>query len=331
MTRSIPRSLLPIAALLPLLAAPLGCSETAPPPAPPVTSRPQSERDVALDRAREAMRRRVPREAIDRLAPIVRAHPEDYDARVLLSSALLLAGDAHGGLREANLALAADDAPAAAWINKAAALTLLGEDAQARVAGERALTRAPDDRDALTNLATVYARSGAKAEHKRTLERLVACDGGDLVSRFALAQLALADADAPAAERLARDIVSRDPRHAPAQLLLAALAYDADDYPTALERAKIALAIAPDADHARAVLEAAFYVTVATELTCAHGPRPWADADAAAVLLTVRDRYALSGVSTFYDLDTTFGPREDVQARITRAAAKRCPPAAPAP
>ncbi|PKO64072.1 MAG: hypothetical protein CVU23_09025 [Betaproteobacteria bacterium HGW-Betaproteobacteria-17] len=244
---------------------------------------------------------------------------------MLLASAELVADKPTAALRDANLALAIDARKPDAWVTKAAALTVLGEDAQAIEAGERAVEKDPNNRGALTNLATLYGRTQDLEKQRAAFERLVALDDTDLASRLALARLAIDARDTPTAERLATEIVARDPRYAPAQVMLAALAYDEDDYGAALERARIALTARPEDEVAHTLLEASFYVTVGAELTCAHGPRPWQDDDAARVLTRVRDRYGVTGVSSFYDLDETYGPREDVQARVARAAKKLCP------
>lgn len=312
------------AAILCAAAAMGGCGEKPAPP-PDITSEPQSARDHAIEQARAALQRGLADDAIARVAPVVREHPDDYEARVLLASAELMANKPGDALRDANLALAINARKPDAWVTKAAALTVLGEDAQAIEAGERAVEKDPSSRGALTNLATLYGRTQAVEKQRAALERLVALDDADLASRLALARLAIDAHDTPTAERLAKEIVARDPRYAPAQVMLAALAYDQDDYGAALERARIALTARPEDDIARTLLEASFYVTVGAELTCAHGPRPWQDDDAARVLTQVRDRYEVTGVSSFYDLDETYGPREDVQARVARAAKKLCP------
>lgn len=308
----------------------LGCPDDGPSAPIAVTSRPQDGRDELLERAREAIRRGSAREATALLRPFVRDRPDDYDARLVLASALLVDDQPREALREANLALAIDQGPAGAWVTKAAALTALGDDAQAIVNAERALEREPEHRGALTNLVTLLDRAGQTERLRELLERIVALDEGDFAARFRLATLALDDDDLPAAERHARAIVARDARHRPAQRLLAAVAYAHDDYPGALERARIALSLAPEGrevedDGLRAILEAAFYITVSAELTCTHGPRPWDDAATARILAQVRDRYELTGVGTFYDLDAAHGSGESVAVRVARAAAKLCP------
>ncbi|TNF38010.1 MAG: tetratricopeptide repeat protein [Deltaproteobacteria bacterium] len=309
------------------VAAPVGACGEKPEPVPEVTSEPQSARDQILERAREALQRGVADEAIARVTPLVRERPDDYEARVILAGAEVLAGRAEDGLRDANLALSVNARKPDAWITKSAALSALGELDQAIEAAERAVEKEPKHQGALTNLAVLYGMAKKTAKQKATLEALVALDDDDLASRMALVRLAIAEADMPTAERLCKEIVARNPRYAEAQVVLAAAAYDREDYGDALERARIALTVRGDDEKSHLLLEASFYVTVSAELTCAHGARPWKDEDVAQVLTRVRDRFGLSGVSTFYELDETFGPQENVQKRIARAAKKLCPDA----
>jgi len=301
-----------------------GCKD-APEPVPDVTSEPQSARDAALEAARQALEKGVPDEAIARMAPIVRERPDDYDARVMLARGEALAEQYEAALKGANLALAINAKRVDAWLTKSVALAGLGEEKQAIEAAERALEKAPNHEGVMRHLAALYGMTGATPKQKELLEKLVALSDRETVSRVLLARIALAEGDTPAAERLARRVVELDPHFTEAQIMLAALAYDRDDYATALERTRIALTSNPDNETAHTLLEASFYVTVAAELTCAVGERPWQDDATAAVLSRVRDRYELTGVSTFYDLDETYGSRDDVQTRIARAAKKLCP------
>ncbi|MCA9518110.1 MAG: tetratricopeptide repeat protein [Myxococcales bacterium] len=284
----------------------------------------QTNLAAALQRAKDALARGDVVEAVALGQAIVEEHPADLDGRLVLASAYLVQGKPDKALQQANLALTIDEKPAAVWVTKAAALAALGETEQAIEAAKRAIERDPGNVGALTNLSGLYGQKEDWVAQAEVLEKLIAIDEGHFAARLELAKNWLARGNVPAAETAAKEVVSRDPRNAAAQRLLAAIAFEREDYEGALERAKFALTAAPDDEPTRQVLEASFYILVTAEMRCAHGERPWEEADVEKVLEKFR-RFGLTGVTSFYELDATYMASEDARARIARAMDGICP------
>lgn len=284
----------------------------------------QSNLGAAVQRAQDALARGDVAEAVALGRAIVAEHPAALDGRLVLASAYLAQGKPDKALQQANLALTIDEKPAAVWVTKAAALAALGATEQAIEAARRALDRDPGSVGALTNLSTLYAQQKDWVAQAAVLERLIALDEGRFDARLELAKSWLARGDVPAAEAAAREITARNPRYAGAQRLLAAIAFEREDYPAALERAKFALTTSPDDEATLEVLEASFYILVTAEMRCAHGERPWEQGDVEAVLAKYR-RFGLTGVTAFYELDATYMGSDDARARIARAMDGICP------
>ncbi len=288
------------------------------------TSRPSSNLEDALQRARDALQRGDHAHAIGLSRAIVDEHPSELEARVILASAYQLAGRPDDALRQANLALSIDPGPVGSWLTKAAALAALGETDLAIDATNKALERDADHPGALRNLAALYGNRRAWKAQGEVLAKLADLDEADLDARMAVARNWLARDNVPAAEAVAKEVVALDPRHVDAQLLLGAAAWDRADYRATLDRARYILAVDEAHEAATTLLEGAFYVLVAAELRCAHGERPWSEADVAVVLADY-DKLGLSGVGAFFDLDERLAQAPDVQTRVQRAARARCP------
>jgi hypothetical protein len=96
---------------------------------------------------------------------------------------------------------------------------------------------------------------------------------------------------------------------------------DLDRPEEAMDHADAAARLAPDNTDAVEVFRAAFYIAVASKLSCALGARPWADTDVEAELDRFR-RQGLESASAFMAIDAVYGSRPEVVARIARAAAR---------
>jgi len=281
---------------------------------------PLTRNEAVLEQARRALERGDGEEAARLARALVEADPRAVEARIVLASAELLAGRPGDALREANVAHALDADLAGPLVTKAAALAALGEREQATDAARAALRRDPDNPGALRNLSILLAEAEAWEAHAEALARLSELDPRDLDTRMALARAHVRLEDEATAVRLIEEVVTRDPRRLDAQLLLAALAWDRGDHPGALERARFAKTLAPDSEAASRLLDAAFYVVVAVELTCLHGPPPWRDEDAARVLTRFAQE-GLRNVVAFFELHDRLGADPGMSARVARGAA----------
>lgn len=147
-------------------------------------------------------------------------------------------------------------------------------------------------------------------------------DDTDLRAMLALCLVAQGRADD--ARQMGLQVVARDPRRFEVQRLLAALAWDREDYPEALERGAIAVRLDDGDEVARRLLEGAFYVVTTTRLRCQHGERPWSEDAVITVLREMESDFAMEGAATFVELDLRFKDDAGVQGRLAAAAAVAC-------
>ncbi len=280
------------------------------------------DRDAEMAAAKAALEAGRPNDAVGRLWPVVQEHPKDLDARVLLASAYELAGRHADAQTEAERALAIEPAARGALLTLGAALA--GQHAWDRAISitRRLLEDHPHDPAALQNLASFCAEARDWACFDEAMTQRIAARPDDMGLRVDLAKSLLRRGLVAKARRALEAAVERVPRHAEAQLLLAACLYEQGHVEEAMDRADIATRIDPEATKAVELFRAAFYVAVARDLTCRFGPRPWTKAQVEEVLDAFR-RQGLQGAEGFYEIDRALGQRPDVQARVA-AAASRC-------
>ncbi|MFO0750946.1 MAG: tetratricopeptide repeat protein [Myxococcota bacterium] len=292
-----------------------------PAPGPPV--------EVRLDEARHDLRKGEVAKARGRLEQLALEAPTDAAVWTALAAARLAANDARPALEAARRATTLDPKNGEGYVTGGAALRALGDLDAAEKAMEKALAVDPTLVSARWNLAGIYGQRGDLAKEAESLDALLAAHPDDVQARFARAQNALRQKDVAGALAGAQAVVERVPAHMEAQRMLSALAWDRADYREAFERAKIAVRLADGDAAATHLLEASFYVLAAARLGCALGPRPWDGRAMLPVLQALEKEEDLSGAGAFDDMDQRFGEDADVQARVTAARAKTCPPKTP--
>ncbi|MCB9727438.1 MAG: tetratricopeptide repeat protein [Deltaproteobacteria bacterium] len=261
------------------------------------------------------------KEAVARAETLVAGWPDSAQAQLVLASAYELDGRHAEALRAADAALAADPRSAGALVTRGAALGGLGRVDEAIEASREAVALAPDSRAALGNLAAFLGRSGDARGQAEVLGRLVALEPDDLDVREQRARSLAATGDAAGALAEGESIVRVDPTRAGVRLLMAAALLDLDRPEEAMDHADAAARLRPEDPAAVELFRAAFYVAVASRLSCAHGPRPWLDADIETELERYR-RQGLRDASAFLAIDAAYGSRPEVRARIARAATR---------
>lgn len=288
------------------------------------------DRDTEVAAAKAALEAGRPNDAVGRLWPVVQEHPKDLDARVLLASAYELAGRHADAQTEAERALAIEPAARGALLTLSAALAGQREWDRAIAMTRRLLKGHPGDPAALQNLASFCAEARDWPCFDQAMTKRIAQRPDDMDLRVDQAKSLLRRGLIAKARTALEAAVQRVPRHAEAQLLLAACLYEQGHVEQAMDRADIATRIDPEAAKAVELFRAAFYVAVARDLTCRFGPRPWTKAHVEEVLGAFR-RQGLEGAEGFYEIDRALGERPDVQARVAAAASRCAHPKAPSP
>jgi predicted Zn-dependent protease len=204
--------------------------------------------DLALMQA-AALLEREPRAAARAAAEVLRSHPGQPTALLLLAAAHRAAGDPQAAAAE--FAALADAQPGSAVIQLelARALQAAGGDTEARAALERAVALAPDLAEAWRELSLLHAASGAAvacdAAYAR-YEALVPESG-----RFGEALTALGSQRYGTAEELLRQALAQGPRDPVALRLLARAARAREDYREADRLLSECLRLAPGYSRAR--------------------------------------------------------------------------------
>ncbi|MGM0576218.1 MAG: tetratricopeptide repeat protein [Myxococcota bacterium] len=281
------------------------------PPHPEETSAPEEAPDLSA--ARAAVEAGRLKEAVVEARAAVEAQPEHLDAWLLLASAHELAGNHDEALRAADRALELDPRSVGALVTRSAALRGLERPEEAAEQAEAALKLDPDSRAALWNLARVAD------DPIEPLRRLAKLEPDAVEVRMTLAR-ALAERDrlGEAAEQ-AEAAADRSPRDPAIRVFLAGVLYETGRFGTAMDHAQAALKLDPDRSEALEIFKAAFYVAVAAELRCRHGQGPWSEEEVEPVLATYREQ-GLGGTEVFHEYHERFAGRDDIRARIERAA-----------
>jgi tetratricopeptide (TPR) repeat protein len=240
---------------------------------------------------------------------------------IALATAHQLTDDPKEAREAAKAAVALGPNEPAAWVALGAAQRALGDLSAAEVSLRRALELDPTSRAARFNLAGLAADRGDQVGAANALEELLVAHPEDGEVRYLLARALLDGGKPAAAEVELMRVVERHPAHVRAQRALAALAWDAQDYQRAFERAKIASRIDARDTATNNLLEASFYVIAASRMRCLSGPRPWKPEAMVAVLDKLEREEDLEGAATFVELDERFGANEAVQARVEQLAA----------
>jgi len=301
-----------------------GEPDVAPPPPEPITA-PGPPLEVRLDSARALLRQGEIKKAQGLLERLVLEAPTDAPVWTALAAARLAAQEPAGAVEAAKRATTLDPKDAQAFVTGGAALRAQGDLDGAIKSLERALVIDPTLASAYWNLAGIHGQRHDDAREALVLDALVKAHPDDVAARFARAQNALRQKDAPLAKQTLLDLVERAPTHEPAQRTLAALAWDARDYRQALERAKIALRLDESDNAAQKLLESSYYVLAAAELLCKVGPRPWNQPEAPGLLMAFAKQSGLENALVFGEIDAEFGDLPDVRARVQAHKDLTCP------
>lgn len=305
----------------------IGCREDpaprteVPPPAPiaPRVTGPDYEEKLAwAERLIARGEAGAARSAARELTEERRTDPRGW---IALATAHQLMEDPKEAREAAKAAVELGPKEPAAWVALGAAQRLLGDLSRAEVSLKKALELDPKSRSARFNLAGLAADRGDQAGAAEALTALLSEYPDDIEVRYLLARALLDGGKTEAARVELEKVVDKHPAHVRAQRALAALAWDADDYGRAFERAKIASRIDARDTATNNLLEASFYVIAASRLVCESGPRPWKPEAMVAVLEKLEREEDLEGAATFVELDERFGANEAVQARVAKLAA----------
>ncbi|MDP6946393.1 MAG: tetratricopeptide repeat protein [Myxococcota bacterium] len=248
---------------------------------------------------------------------LVEAHPDRLDARLVLASAQVLQGRHDEALAQADAALRIDADSADAHANRGAALLGLGRHDEALRATEAALERLQGHQGALRNAARLHASAGRWLAEKAALETLSRLRPADAEVLLLLARNRAHAGDLPEAQRAIEAAIERAPDNPALHTFAATVLYEQDRLLAAMDRADIALRLEAGRHDARMVLEAAFYVQVASKLRCAHGSPPWPE-EATTRVLEDFGRRGLRGDARFRSLHATYGATPEVVARVKR-------------
>lgn len=254
--------------------------------------------------------------------------PRDATAFFDLASAAQATGRLDEALEAARAATRLAPDRAGGYVLRGAIHLQRGDAQEAERAWHEALSRSPspsEARAARLHLADLARRRGDHTAEATVLGAQLDAAPADHETRAARALALIATGDAASARAEAQKVVAAAPHIFSAQRLLAALAWDDADYDTALQRAVIALRLAPDDRVANTLLEGALYVRVASRLRCEAGERPWPDAAMIAALKAVENAYDLEGAAAFVELDRKMEGNADAAARVEAAAKALCP------
>ncbi len=296
------------------------CRDEAPPITPradaaPILLSPETE----LPAIREAIATGRVHDAVARGWALVQDHPDHFDARLALAAAYQLAGRHAEALAEADRAAALDPASAGAQLTRGASLQALGRTDEAIAATEKVLALSPGHEAALANLVALYEAKQDWAPQAEVIEQLTKLRPDDPEVGLVRGRNLLRQDKAAEAEAALRWVLERRPDHGEAQLLMGLIAYEQGKTEVAMDRADIAARLLADPQPAKDLFGAAFFIGASAKLTCAHGAGPWTGAQIEAVLATYR-KEGLTGAEAFHALNESFGARDDVKARITKAA-----------
>ncbi len=254
--------------------------------------------------------------------------PRDATAFFDLASAAQATGRLDEALEAARAATRLAPDRAGGYVLRGAIHLQRGDAQEAERAWNEALARSPsasEARAARLHLADLARRRADHASEATILGAQLDAAPDDHETRAARALALIAAGDAASARAEAQKVVAAAPHVFSAQRLLAALAWDEADYDTALQRAVIALRLAPDDRVANTLLEGALYVRVAARLRCDAGERPWPDDAMIAALKAVEAEYDLEGAAAFVELDRKMEGNPDAAARVEAAAKALCP------
>lgn len=303
-----------------------GCQKEAPPgievppPAPVVRPSTGPDYDEKLAWAERLIARGEAGAARSAARELTEERRTDPRGWIALATAHQLMEDPKEAREAAKAAVELGPKEAAAWVALGAAQRALGELSDAEVALKKALELEPKSRAARFNLAGIAADRGDHTGAAEALRGLLSEHPDDVEVRFLLARALLDGARIEPAKVELEGVVSRFPGHVKAQRALAALAWDAEDYGRAFERAKIASRIDARDTATNNLLEASFYVIAASRLVCEAGARPWRPEAVVAVLEKLEKEEDLEGAASFVELDERFGENQAVQDRVAKAA-----------
>ena len=304
----------------------LGCREEAPPgieiPPPAPVERPATgpSYDEKLAWAERLIARGEAGAARSAARELTEERRTDARGWIALATAHQLMEDPKEAREAAKAAVELGPKEPAAWVALGAAQRALGELSDAEASLKKALELEPKSRAARFNLAGIAADRGDQNGAADALRALLSEHPDDVEVRYLLAR-ALLDGGKPEPGKVELEaVVARFPGHVKAQRALAALAWDAEDYGRAFERAKIAARIDARDAATNNLLEASFYVLAASRMVCEAGPRPWKPEVMVAVLEKLEKEEDLEGAASFVELDERFGGNQAVQERVAKAA-----------
>jgi len=277
----------------------------------------------AIAAARVTLEAGDPHAAAQTAWTLVQAHPSRLDARLLLASANVLQGRYAEALEHADAALRLDPTSADAHADRGAALHGLDRPEEALKATEAALLREDDHQAALRNAARLHGEGRRWLAEQAALETLARLRPADAEVRLLLARNRVHAADLPGAMHAIEAALERAPDNPALHTFAATVLLDLDRLETAMDHGNIALRLDPGREDARMHFEAAFYLRVASQLLCAHGPSPWSDAAVAEALAPFASQ-GVGGVGHFRVMHEAHSGIESLIERVKRIGA--CPP-----
>ena len=187
----------------------------------------------------------------------------------------------------------------------------------------QALVRPPPrHEEALLELVKLQGLLKQYTAQDKTVERLIAAKPDEMAYRLEYAKSKIRRKDLAAAEAILKKAIAVNPYHAELHYVLAHLYYETHRLQAAMDEANLVLKIDPKNAKAHTLFQAAYYVAVASELTCRYGAGPWTKKRVDTVLA----RYAAQGVkgtAFFYEVQRAMGQQPGVKRRVA-AVAKRC-------
>ncbi len=282
----------------------------------------RTDPDQALRDATQFWQRGRTADVIATLWPVSRDHPERLDVRLLLGRAYLKAGRPKLALRQAEAIEAMHPKLATGLWLKALSLSRLARDAEAERALVAVLATDPRHEEALFELVRFQGLRKDHAAQDKTVERLIALKPDHMGYRLEYAKSKMRRKDLAGAEAILKAAIKVNPYHAETHNALAHLYYETGRLEAAMDEANVALRVEPNYAKPLALFRAAYYVAVASELSCHHGPSPWKK-EVVDVVLRRYSSQGVKGTAFFYEVHDAFGSQSSVQQRVAQAA-KRC-------
>jgi tetratricopeptide (TPR) repeat protein len=263
--------------------------------------------------------------------------PREAGAFRDLASAALATGRLDEALEAARAGVRLAPEHAGGYVLRGLVHAKRGEQLDAERSWQEALGRGPTVREAQAarrELAGLARARGDLAGAATVIAAMVSAEPHEAALWTELALAKAGASDAAGAREAAREAVTRDAAHGPAQRLLAALAWDAGEHAETLERAVFALRIDRADAVAERLFEGALLVLGSAQLTCEAGPRPaagWPVEAIARVIGALERRHDFEGVVAFAGLEARLGEDQGLRERVAAEVRGTCPAKADPP